>query len=159
MASHSVLRFNGAEETAEYRAAVAKIILDIQHGTDAKTHVAIAEAIDVSLGTIQNAANMKSDLSATYLRRLGRVFGGYFLNPYIALVGGHFSPNEAVVDPAVLEAAAALIAWYGRAVHPDGPGGASIVYCELLEGEQPAELMRRHACAIIEAARSVRLAA
>jgi hypothetical protein len=112
----------------------------------------------VSLGTIQNAANMRSDLSATYLRRLGRRFGGHFLNPYFALIGGHFSPNEAVIDPAVLEAAAELISWYGRATHPSGPGGHSIVHCELLEGEGPAEVMRRHATSIVEAARRVRAA-
>jgi hypothetical protein len=153
MSGNNVLRFNGVEETAEYRSAVAKIILDIQHGTPAKTHVAIAEAIDVSLGTIQNAANMRSDLSATYLRRLGRRFGGHFLNPYFALVGGHYSPNEAVVDPTVLEAAAELIAWYGRSTHPKSPGGHQITHIELLEGEAPAEQMRRHSTAIIEAAR------
>lgn len=158
MSAHNVLRFNGSAETAEYRSAVAKIILDIQGNTTCKTHVAIAEAIDVSLGTIANAANERSDLSATYLRRIGQVFGGHFLNPYFALVGGHFSPNEPTVDPEVLEAAAALIAWYGRSTNPKSPGGSKITHCELLEGEAPAELMRRHSSSIVEAARRVRAA-
>lgn len=87
----NVLRVNSVEEQARYRQAVADVILGIQSEFGV-THLEIAEAINVSLGTISNAANKKADLSSIYLQRLGKVFGCQFLNPVAALYGSRHVP-------------------------------------------------------------------
>lgn len=133
--SPSVLRVNPIEETASYRGAVSRILVDIQSDRGC-TLLDIAETIGVSLGTISNAANRKSDLSPTYLKRIGTAYGPEMLNPYAALVGGRLvplAPREADALPS-LTAAVHKIA---LARSPDSPGGVKEVHCELLgmEGE------------------------
>jgi len=90
---NNVLRVNTAQETTDYRNAIARILLDLQAHFNITLHD-IAETIDVSLGTISNAANKKTDLSPTFLKRLGERFGPEFLNPYAALTGGRMVPLE-----------------------------------------------------------------
>lgn len=90
---HNILRVNTTQETASYRNAIARILLDLQAHYNITLHD-IAETIDVSLGTISNAANKKTDLSPTFLKRLGECFGPEFLNPYAALSGGRMVPLE-----------------------------------------------------------------
>ena len=87
----NVLRVNSVEEQARYRSAVATVLVNIQHEYGL-TLAEIAEAIDVSLGTISNAANKKADLSSIYRDRLGFVFGGHILNPIAALYGSQIVP-------------------------------------------------------------------
>lgn len=106
----NVLRVNGYQETTSYRNAVAQILLDIQTH-HVITLADIAESIDVSLGTISNAANKKTDLSPTFLKRIGECFGPEFLNPYAALSGGRMvrlQPTEDDPLPALLALATAL---------------------------------------------------
>ena len=126
---NSVLRVNCVEETACYRNAVTQIILNVQRETG-DTHIDIAERIDVSVGTISNAANKKSDLNPLYLARLGKVYGCQFLNPYVALFGGCVEPlgaADADPMPALTKAA------YELAVirSPDSQGGTSETLSEL----------------------------
>lgn len=154
MADRTVLHVNEAQEQAELMDAISRIIVGIQ--SDGHTLIDIAETIGSTVTTISNAVNRKSVLSLPYVLRIGRAYGGHRINPVIALIGGHFAPSDPVVDPELLSACAALLDWYGRSTHPKSPGGPAIVYCELLEGEGPAEVMRRHATAIVEAARAVR---
>lgn len=87
----NVLRVNTVEEQARYRSAIAAVLVNIQHEYGL-TLQEIADAIDVSLGTISNAANKKTDLSGVYRDRLGKVFGGHVLNPVSALYGSHHMP-------------------------------------------------------------------
>lgn len=87
----NVLRVNSVEEQKGYRSAVATALLDIQNEYGLTLHE-IAEAIDVSLGTISNAANKKGGLSSVYVQRLGKVFGGHILNPIAALYGSQHIP-------------------------------------------------------------------
>lgn len=108
MTLNNVLRVNTVEEQARYRAAVTKIIRDIMHDLDTNL-VHIADRIDVSLGTISNAFNGKSDLCAVYLKRLGEVYGVHFLDPYARLAGGRFvkidpESNDDIL-PVIMEAA------------------------------------------------------
>jgi len=126
---HSVLRVNSVEETACYRNAVTQIILNIQREFE-QTHIDIAERIDVSVGTISNAANKKTDLNPLYLARLGKVYGCQFLNPYVALFGGCVEPiaaDDADPMPALTKAA------YELAVirSPDSQGGTAETLSEL----------------------------
>lgn len=106
----TVLLVNGHQETTAYRNAIARILLDVQ-SRFCITHQEISEAIDVSLGTISNAANKKSDLSPTFLKRIGEAFGPEVLNPYAALSGGRMVPLQPKEDdpmPALLSLATAL---------------------------------------------------
>lgn len=131
MPATKVLRVNAVEEQAHYRDAVAEIILDIQRETG-NTHILIAEAIDVSLGTISNAANKKSDLNPIYLKRLGEVYGPHFLDPYLALFGARAVPlhRDNVRDILPLLTRASLRVAEAR--DPKSPGGERELHTEQL---------------------------
>jgi hypothetical protein len=126
MTGPTVLRFDATAEQAEYRSAVEQIIRDIQKATE-HTLVDIAENIGVSENTIANAVHKRSDLSALYLRRLGKVYGGGFLNPYFSLVDGQYAPiegnEEANLGPLVAKVNLKLV----EASDPTGPGGTAHV--------------------------------
>ncbi len=126
----NVLRVNTIEETARYRTAVANILLEIQRERDVTLHE-IAETIDVSLGTISNAANKKADLSPTYLQRLAQAYGPTVLDPFTALSGGRVVP----LQPQEIDALPSLTASVhsiALARSPDSKGGDRITHCELL---------------------------
>lgn len=89
----NVLRVNAVEETERYRTDVAQILLNIQ-SDNRVTLLDIAEATDISLGTISNAANKKADLNSVYLRRLASVYGSHVLDPYVGRVGGRVVPKD-----------------------------------------------------------------
>lgn len=124
---HSRLRVNPVLETAHYRRAVATIIRDIQRDcgkNDAPLDlIDIAEAIGVSLGTISNAVNEKSDLNAIYLMRLGRRYGGAYLNPYLKLGDIQAAPLDGSIEADILPLLTALTHKVACARDPDGPGG------------------------------------
>lgn len=134
MASHpiNVLRANPVEETMRYRNAVAQILLDIQQERGLTLHE-IAETIGVSLGTISNAANKKSDLSVTYLNRLGECFGPEMLNPYAALSGGRMVPLDAKSGADILRLIAKVNLRIATARDPASPGGVREIHSERLE--------------------------
>ena len=130
MNAHSVLRVNEIAEQAAYRRAVCEIIRDIQRecGKDGPLDlIDIAEAIGVSLGTISNAVNMKSDLNAIYLARLGKVYGGGFLNPYLNLVDIQAAPLDGTLTSDVLPMIMELAHKIACARDPEGPGGSTEV--------------------------------
>lgn len=134
MSASNVLRVNAGEETTAYREAVAEILRRVQcdHGV---TLLEIAERIDVSLGTISNAANKKTDLCAPYLNRLGRAFGPNTLDPYAALSGGRMIPLEADDSADALPSTTAAIHKLALARSPNSPGGDRITHGELLDME------------------------
>lgn len=120
MNAHTILRVGVCENS--YRSAVATIIRDIQRTYD-KSLIDIAEDCGVSLGTISNAVNEKTGLSATYLFKLGAVYGPAFLNPCFAMMGAQAAPLEGVskdVLPLLTKAAHTLAC----ARDPEGPGGS-----------------------------------
>jgi transcriptional regulator with XRE-family HTH domain len=134
MTAHNVLRVNSVEEQAGYREAVAEILRRIQ--TDHRqTLLEIAEAIDVSLGTISNAANKKTDLCATYLNRLGCRFGPGTLDPYAALSGARMVPLESDDQTDALPSTSAAIHKLAIARSSASPGGERITHGELLDME------------------------
>src|SRR6187431_1448852 len=122
MSGHNVLRVNAVEEQTAYRLAVAEILRRVQseHGV---TLLEIADKIDVSLGTISNAANKKADLNATYLNRLGVVFGPNTLDPYAALSGGRMVPLEVSMQRDVLPFVQRAGLRIAEARDPASPGG------------------------------------
>lgn len=131
MASSNVLRVNGVEERDRYRSAIARILLDIQRD-EGLTLVEIADRIDVSLGTISNAANKKTDLCSTYLQRLGIAFGGWYLDPYHALYNTRGVPldpgNVRDIMPLLTRAALKI----AEARDPQSKGGARELHTERL---------------------------
>ncbi|MFX8327764.1 hypothetical protein ABTL71_19070, partial [Acinetobacter baumannii] len=56
------------------RSAVANIVKDLQLRCD-ESDVEMAEKLGVSAGTIANARNKKSDLSALTIAKIGAVYG------------------------------------------------------------------------------------
>ena len=151
---YHVLRENSYQETSLYRAAVAQILLDIQQGRKL-TLQDIAAAIDVSLGTISNAANKKGDLSPTFLKRLGQSFGPEMLNPYAALLGGRIVPIEAKSDadilPFITRAAMKIV----EARSPDSPTGIRETHTEKLGYLHDLLALQRELEAKIQEIRSI----
>lgn len=94
MTQCNVLRVNAVEEREEYRDSVAEILRLVQSDHNV-TLLEISEAIDVSLGTISNAANKKADLSPTFLLRLGKRYGAYVLDPWLRSIGARTAPVAA----------------------------------------------------------------
>jgi hypothetical protein len=126
----SVLRVNAVEEQERYRSAIARVLVNVQHEYGV-TLAEIAEAIDVSLGTISNAANKKADLSSLYRDRLAKVFGGHVLNPVAALHGSQIVPlhgREGDVLPLLTRASMRI----AEARCPSSDGGAVETHREKL---------------------------
>lgn len=126
----NVLRVNSIEEQARSRAAIATVILNIQQEYGL-THLEIANAIDVSLGTISNAANKKGDLSSIYRDRLALVFGGHVLNPIAARFGSHIVPLHGR-EGDILPLVARVNMKIAEARCPTSPGGVAEVHTERL---------------------------
>lgn len=118
----NVLHVNASEEQASYREAVAEILRSVQSDHRA-TLQEIAERIDVSLGTISNAANKKADLNALYLNRLGKVYGVHHLDPYARLAGGRVIPLQPDGSADVLPFLTAATHQIVTARSPASPGG------------------------------------
>ena len=135
LSAPNVLRVNAVEEQTAERNAVARILLDIQR-EHSVTLLDIAEKIDVSLGTISNAANKKTDLCRTYLKRLGLAFGGHYLDPFHALYGVRASPIVGDPEADALPSTTAAIHKLALARSPNSKGGERITHCELLGMEQ-----------------------
>jgi hypothetical protein len=150
MTAPNVLRVNEAEEQTAYRKAVAQIIEDILRFESADI-VDIAESIDVSLGTISNAKNKKTDLSPTFLTRLGRRYGAGYLNPYFALVGAQAAPLDNTLTSDILPLLMAVGHKMASARDKEGPGGVIEVPQERL-GYLPdlKRLNQRAGCLIQE---------
>lgn len=134
MPADSVLRVNAAEEREDYRSAVAMVITGIQAETGA-THIDIAEKIGVSLGTISNAANKKTDLCHTYLDRLGNAYGCHVLNPIAKRTGARMVPLDPDETIDALPSTTAAIHKLAVARSPNSPGGDRILHRELLNME------------------------
>lgn len=129
MNAPNVLRVNSVEEQAAYREAVAEILrrIQVQHSV---TLLEIAERVDVSLGTISNAANKKTDLCATYLNRLGKRFGTDMLDPYAALSGGRMVPLDPTPQRDILPFVGRVNLKIAEARDPQSPGGAREIHTE-----------------------------
>jgi transcriptional regulator with XRE-family HTH domain len=122
MSDLNVLRVNAVEERTDYRDAVAEILRRIQFDHEV-TLLEISERIDVSLGTISNAANKKTDLCATYLKRLGEGYGPNTLDPYIALIGGRVVPLEVSAERDILPFLTRAALKVAEARDRNSPGG------------------------------------
>lgn len=122
MPNRNVLRVNAVEEQTAYRKAVADILLNVQKEHDV-TLLEISECIDVSLGTVSNAANRKTDLSPTFLTRIGECFGPNALDPYLALFGARAVPIDAKAKRDILPVMTRAQLRIVEARDPASPGG------------------------------------
>lgn len=120
MNAYNVIRPSVNEE--RYRCAVVTIIRDIQRANQ-KSLADIAEDIDVSLGTISNAVNEKTGLCATFLLRIGAVYGPAYLNPVLELMGAHATPIDPRQSKDILPLLTATVHQIALDRDPDGPGG------------------------------------
>lgn len=128
---YNVLRVNAVEEQMAYRTAVARVLLNIQQDFGC-TLQEIADAIDVSLGTVSNAANRKCDLSPIYQQRLGKVFGAAILSPIARLYNGKLVDCDASEIDALLPLSASIHK-IAMARSPGSKGGPAETHCELLD--------------------------
>ncbi|WP_298165062.1 hypothetical protein [Novosphingobium sp.] len=70
----------------QLRAAVAAIIRDIQH-RHAESDQCTADRVGISVGTIRNARDEKTDLNALSIAKIGAIYGADAVAPYNALYG------------------------------------------------------------------------
>lgn len=124
-----VLRVNSVEEQSRYRDAVAEILLEIQKHEKA-TLIDIAEAIDISVGTISNAANKKNDLNPIFLARLGQFYGWHVLQPFASLFGALLQPLETTGTADILPFINRAGLQIAEARDPAGPGGVREIHTE-----------------------------
>lgn len=68
----------------QLRAAVAAIIRDIQRDHD-ETDQCTADRLGISIGTVRNARNETTDLSALTIAKIGAIYGKKAVGPYNAL--------------------------------------------------------------------------
>ena len=126
MNAHSVPKVGSAKETANYRAAVSRIVCDVQRDTGLPW-VEIAERIGVSVGTIYAARDKASDLSGLYLMRLATVFGASYLNPLLKIAQVQAAPLDGSLEADILPMLTALTHKVALARDPAGPGGVAEV--------------------------------
>jgi transcriptional regulator with XRE-family HTH domain len=128
----NVLRVNTVEESNALRAAIARVLTNIQHD-HGMTLLEIADAIDVSLGTISNAANKKTDLSPAYRQRLEKVFGPEIMNPVAALSGGQIIALASNATADILPLVSRVGLHIAEARSPDSDGGVVETHRERLQ--------------------------
>ena len=128
---NKVLRVNAVEETTRYRKAVSEILVNIQKDHHVTLHE-ISETIDVSLGTISNAANKKNDLSSTFLERLGKVYGPATLDPWAALCGARLVPLVKTGSADILTLTTRASLAIAEARDPESEGGVIETHREKL---------------------------
>ena len=123
MNAHSVPKVCSGKEQAHYRNAVSRMFCDIKRDT-ALSWEAIADRLDMSVGTVYAARDKQSDLSGLYLIRVGSVFGGAYLNPVLKMAEVQASPLDGSIEADVLPLLTALTHKIACARDPEGPGGA-----------------------------------
>ena len=137
---NNVLCVNEAQETEDYREAVAEIIRRIL----ADHHITltdIANSTGISFGTISNAANKKGDLTARYLHRLGKRYGCHYLDPAAALADGRYVPKSQDGGSDILPSLMVVGTHIAQARSPASEGGTAETLREQL-GYLP--YLRRH---------------
>jgi hypothetical protein len=126
MNAHSVPKVGSKKEQEFYRKAVSAMLYSIQHDTGLPW-VAIADRLDISVGTIYAARDCHADLSGLYLIRVGSVFGGAYLNPVLNIADVQAAPLEGSIEADILPLLTALTHKVALARDPDGPGGSAEV--------------------------------
>lgn len=126
MNAHSVPKVASEKAQADYRKAVSRMLHDIQRDTEL-AWVAIADRLDISVGTIYAARDCQSDLSGLYLMRFGVEFGGAYLNPVLKMADVQAAPLEGSIEADILPLLTALTHKVALARDPDGPGGTAEV--------------------------------
>jgi transcriptional regulator with XRE-family HTH domain len=144
----NVLRVNAVEEQAAYRGAVAEILRNVQND-EGKTLLEISERIDVSLGTISNAANKKADLNPIYLNRIGQVFGPHYLDPYAALAGGRMVARDPDATADILPLTLMVGQRIAEARSSNSPGGVREILPEKLAYLPELRRLHRESGALI----------
>lgn len=100
----------------QLRAAVAAIIRDIQH-RHGESDQCTADRVGISVGTIRNARDEKTDLNALSIAKIGAIYGADAVAPYNALYGAT-AHGVAASDAAPLTEMADALAALMRAGGP-----------------------------------------
>jgi hypothetical protein len=148
----------GLPTQSSLRAAIANILRDVQRDfeeCDQKT----CERIHVSVGTIANARNCKTDLNATTIARIGFVYGASYVDPYHRLYGATATITEYAdkVDP--LASLAESVSILCKMRDPKGDGGTNETPKELLDALPKLKAAARDLTSYISSIEKLRIAA
>lgn len=91
-ASRNVLLPMRLPTQKQLRAAVANIIRDIQRD-HSETDQCTADRLGISIGTVRNARDERTDLNALTIAKIGALYGPCAVDPYNALYGATARPT------------------------------------------------------------------
>lgn len=131
MTSNNVLLPIAMPTRNSLRKAVAQIIRRVQLERDVNDED-LAETLGISVGTVHNARNEKTDLNAATIARIGACFGSEALDPYAALYGARNVPLDAK-DADALPSLSGAVHRLAVAQSPASAGGSKVLHSELLE--------------------------
>jgi transcriptional regulator with XRE-family HTH domain len=124
------------------RKALAGIVRSIQseHGL---TDEQLAGELYVSVGTIANVRNERTDLNQETIAKIGARFGPEALDPWSACFGGRNVPREISEERVSLTAITGGLHKLSQATDPNSPGGHAITHQELADMLPELRAMQR----------------
>lgn len=140
------------------RKALAGIVRSVQseHGL---TDEQLASELHVSVGTIANVRNERTDLNQETIAKIGARFGPERLDPWSACFGGRNVPRETTEERVSLTAITGGLHKLSQATDPDGPGGYAVTHRELAEMLPDLRAMQRLTNSLIGRAEKLGLVA
>lgn len=124
------------------RKALADIVRSIQ-SEHSLTDEQLAGELHVSVGTIANVRNERTDLNQETIAKIGARFGPEALDPWSACFGGRNVPREAGGDHVSLSAIKGGLHKLSVATDPQSPGGHAITHRELADMLPQLRAMQR----------------
>lgn len=140
------------------REALAGIIRTIQ-SEHSLTDEQLASELHVSVGTIANVRNERTDLNQETIAKIGARFGPESLDPWSACFGGRNVPRETTDERVSLTAITGGLHKLSQATEPSSPGGHAITHCELADMLPDLRAMQRLTNSLIARAETLGLVA
>lgn len=140
------------------RKALADIVRGIQ-SEYALTDEQLAGELHVSVGTIANVRNERTDLNQETIAKIGARFGPEALDPWSACFGGRNVPRDSSEQRVSLTAITGGLHKISVATDPESPGGEVITHRELAEMLPELRAMQRLTNSLISRAEKIGLVA
>jgi hypothetical protein len=142
----------------DLRAALAQIVRSVQ-AEHRLTDEALADALGVSIGTIANVRNERTDLNQETIARLGARFGPEVLDPWSACYGGRNVRRDCADARVSVATVTGAVHKLALATDPDSKAGAAVSHCELADMLGDLKAAQRTINSLIARAQALGMAA
>jgi DNA-binding XRE family transcriptional regulator len=156
--AHNVLLPIALPTRNTLRKALADIVRTVQ-AEHSLTDEQLASELHVSVGTIANVRNERTDLNQETIAKIGARFGPEALDPWSACFGGRNVPREHSDGRVSLTAVTGGLHKLSQATDPDSPGGEAITHHELADMLPELRAMQRLTNSLIARAQGLGLVA